>query len=146
MAHNTIKLNGVIDENGSAGSPTYIPGEFSPTPLFNVATYYPSGGYDVILVDCLYTIHIPGAFITEASYVSRYIITYRLDGFNVYWDSQQQLFEYVDCNGTYTPSNHLFLANTWSDGLVLLPDPMATYGGGGLSIGRVMYDVNVIIK
>jgi hypothetical protein len=61
------------------------------------------------------------------------------------WREQQQLFEYVDCNGTYTPPNHLFVANNWSDGIVLLPDPSAMYGGGGLTIGRVMYDINIIL-
>ena len=143
MAHNTVKLNGVIDENPSSGSPTYIPGEYSPTPLINIGSFYSISDSDTLLVDCLYTIHQPGAFLPEASYVSRYIITYRVDGTSVIWDSQQQLFEYVDCNGTYTPPNHLFLANTWSDGIVLLPDP--TYPGG-LTIGRVMYDINIILQ
>lgn len=141
MAHNTIKLNGVIADNGM-GAATYIPGEYSPTPLIDIAVYYPSGGDDVILVDCLYTIHASTAYISEAAYVSRYIITYRLQGLNVIWDSQQQLFEYNDCNGSYAAPNHLFLANTWSDGLVLLPDPMSYWG----SIGRVMYDINIILQ
>lgn len=148
MAHNTVKLNGVIDENLSAGSPTYIPGEYSPTPLIDLSAYYTGPSDDVMLVDCLYTIHPPGAFLPEASYVSRYIITYRIQGggaipVGAVWDSQQQLFEYVDCNGVYTPPNHLFLANTWSDGIVLLPDPSYP---GGLTIGRVMYDINIILQ
>ena len=143
MSHNTVKLNGVIDPNPSAGSPTYIPGEYSNTPLFDITTYYPGGGNaDVFLVDCLYTIHDPAGSIAEATYIARYVITYHIYGNNVYWDSQQRLFEFNDCNGTYATPNHLFLANTWSDGLVLLPDPMLP----SLSIGRVMYDVNVIIR
>jgi hypothetical protein len=143
MAHNTVKLNGVIDENPFPGSPTYIPGGYSPTPLINIGAFYSISDSDTLLVDCLYTIHAPAAYLSEASYVSRYIITYRVDGTSVIWDSQQQLFEYVDCNGVYTPPNHLFLANTWSDGIVLLPDP--TYPGG-LIIGRVMYDINIILQ
>ena len=147
MSHNTVKLNGVIDANPSAGSPTYIPGEYSSTPLFNLSTYYPGPSDDVMLVDCLYTIHDPAANLSEATYITRYIITYRIQGggavpVSAIWDSQQQLFEFNDCNGTYATPNHLFLANTWSDGLVLLPDPMLP----SLSIGRVMYDVNVIIR
>ena len=142
MSHNTVKLNGVIDANPSAGSPTYIPGEYSPTPLFNINTYYPSGGNDVFLVDCLYTIHDPAANLSEATYIARYVITYHIYGNNVYWDSERQLFEFNDCNGTYATPNHLFLANAWSDGIVLLPDPMLP----SLSIGRVMYDINVIIR
>lgn len=142
MAHNTLKFNGIIDQNGSTGSPTYIPGDFSPVQLFDITTFFPSGTVDCFLVDCLYTIHNIDGFITEASYISRYVITYRIQGTNVYWDSQQQLFEFSDCNGLYTPPNHLFIANNWSDGIVLLPDPMLPY----LSIGRVMYDINVIIN
>ena len=147
MAHNTVKLNGVIDENLSAGSPTYIPGEYSPTPLIDLSAYYTGPSDDVMLVDCLYTIHAPSAYITEAAYITRYIITYRIYGggavpVSALWDSQQQLFEFNDCNGSYAAPNHLFLANTWSDGLVLIPDPMSYWG----SIGRVMYDVNIIIR
>ena len=142
MSHNTVKLNGVIDANPSAGSPTYIPGEYSSTPLFNLSTYYPGPSDDVFLVDCLYTIHDPAANLSEATYIARYVITYHIYGNNVYWDSERQLFEFNDCNGTYATPNHLFLANAWSDGIVLLPDPMLP----SLSIGRVMYDINVIIR
>jgi hypothetical protein len=142
MAHNTVKLNGVIDPNSSIGAPTYIPGEYSPTPLFDITEYYPSGGFDIFLVDCLYTIHDTAASLSEATYITRYVITYQIHGGNVYWNSQQQLFEFNDCNGAYTPPNHLFLANTWSDGLVLIPDPMTPWN----TIGRVMYDINIIIR
>jgi hypothetical protein len=152
MSHNTVKLNGVIDINPSGGAPTYIPGEYSPTPLIDLAVYYPSPADDVILVDCLYTIHDPAGTVDESGYIGRYIITYRIQGggavpVGAVWESQQLLFEFNDCNGSYTTPNHLFIASNWSDGLVLIPDPYATSPfGGGLGIGRVMYDVNIIIR